>query len=247
MTFEPSIVFVVGLTFLLAGLVKGVIGMGLPTVSLGLLTAVVGLPQAMALLIIPSLVTNFWQGVVGGNLLGLLKKHWLFFLSATASIGLGAYFGREIGLAYLSALLGMVLIVYAAINLLGVRFVLSAKQGRWSAPVFGIANGVLTGLTGSFVMPGVPYLQALGLDRNQLVQAMGVLFTFSTLGLAIALWGNNRITSDLAWLSLIGLVPAIIGMIIGQKIRHRLSEIQFRRVFFWSMLIIGAYIAWKAF
>jgi uncharacterized protein len=93
----------------------------------------------------------------------------------------------------------------------------------------------------------VPYLQALGLDRNQLVQAMGVLFTFSTLGLAIALWGNNRITSDLAWLSLIGLVPAIIGMIIGQKIRHRLSEIQFRRVFFWSMLIIGAYIAWKAF
>jgi len=244
--FDPTSLLTIGATFLLAGLVKGVIGMGLPTVSLGLLTAVVGLPQAMALLIIPAFMTNLWQALVGGHLIDLLKQHWIFFLIATASVGLGVYFGKAIELSILSALLGIILVIYSVTNLLGISFVLSARQGRWSAPFFGATNGILTGLTGSFVMPGVPYLQALGLDRNQLVQAMGFLFTCSSLGLAIALWGNNRITSDLALLSLIGLAPAIIGMIIGQKIRHRLSEVQFRRVFFWSMLVIGLYIARKA-
>jgi uncharacterized protein len=245
-TFDPVTYLIVGLTFLLAGLVKGVIGMGLPTVSLGLLTAVVGLPQAMALLIIPSFVTNLWQAVVGGQLLKLLRKHWLFFLTATLAIGFATLIGRVIELAYLSALLGLLLVLYAAINLLGYKLSLSEKQERWSAPLFGSINGVLTGLTGSFVVPGVPYLQALGLDRNQLVQAMGILFTLSTLGLAAGLWGNNRLTCDLVWLSLIGLFPAVLGMVFGQKIRHLLSETQFRKVFFCSVLVMGVYIVWKA-
>jgi uncharacterized membrane protein YfcA len=245
-TIEPATFLTIGLTFLLAGLVKGVIGMGLPSVSLGILTAIVGLPQAMALLIIPSFATNLWQAVAGGKILDLLKKHWLFFLTATLSVGIGAYLGRAVELAYLSGLLGLVLIIYAVINLFGFRFSLTQFQGQWSAPIFGVMNGALTGLTGSFVVPGVPYLQAMGLERNLLVQAMGILFTLSTLALGVALWSNNRITGELALLSLVGLVPAIVGMMIGQKIRHRLSETQFRKIFFWSILGIGAYIAWKA-
>ena len=64
---DPVTLTVVALTFLLAGLVKGVIGLGLPTISLALLTAALGLPQAMALLLVPSFVTNLWQAVAGGK------------------------------------------------------------------------------------------------------------------------------------------------------------------------------------
>ena len=72
--FEEPILIAVALTFLLAGAVKGIIGMGLPTVSLALLTIVVGLPQAMALLLVPSFVTNVWQGLSGGHGRAILRR-----------------------------------------------------------------------------------------------------------------------------------------------------------------------------
>jgi len=110
----------------------------------------------------------------------------------------------------------------------------------------GITNGVLTGLTGSFVVPGVLYLQALQLPRDVLIQAMGLLFTVSTLILALALLEHQRITSDQLWLSIAAIIPAVIGMLFGQKIRNRLSDQHFRQVFFSALLVVGLYITTTA-
>lgn len=101
-------------------------------------------------------------------------------------------------------------------------------------------------MTGSFVVPGVMFLQAIGLPRDQFVQAMGIAFTISTLALAISLGTNDFLTGDLGLISLAGVVPAIAGMIIGQRLRNTLSEEKFRRVFFWSILALGLYIAANA-
>jgi hypothetical protein len=109
-------------------------------------------------------------------------------------------------------------------------------------PVFGAANGVLTGMTGSFVVPGVMFLQAIGLARDQLVQAMGISFTLSTLALAVALHGNDLISPDQALLSSLALAPALAGMVIGQRIRQRLSDQLFRRLFYSVLLALGLYI-----
>ena len=87
----------------------------------------------------------------------------------------------------LTGLLGILLIAYSTVSLAGIAFSLGCRQQRWAGPVFGIFNGVLTGMTGSFVVPGVMYLQSIGLTRDQLMQAMGMLFTLSTLALAFAL------------------------------------------------------------
>ncbi|MEM6623442.1 MAG: hypothetical protein AAF674_14530 [Pseudomonadota bacterium] len=76
-------------TFLLAGTVKGVIGLGLPTISLAILTATLDLKTAMALMLVPSAVTNLWQGAVGGQAVALLRANWAFFATATAAVGLG--------------------------------------------------------------------------------------------------------------------------------------------------------------
>ena len=65
----------------------------------------------------------------------------------------------------------------------------------------GATNGVLTGMTGSYVVPGVLYLQALGMPRDTFVQAMGVLFTVSTLALGASLAGYGLLPADLTGLS----------------------------------------------
>ena len=243
---DPLILLTIAATFLLAGMVKGVIGLGLPTVSLALLTVALGLPQAMALLLVPSFVTNVWQAVVGGNGLAILRRIWPFLLMATVTVWLGATALTRVDLALLSALLGLLLVVYAVVNLGGVRLSLNPRQEVWAGPLIGSANGVLTGMTGSFVVPGVMFLQAIGLPRDMLIQAMGMLFTVSTVALALALQGNRFLTVELGALSAAAVVPAILGMVAGQRIRKRLSEQRFRKVFFAALLILGAYIIARA-
>jgi len=245
--FDTAYLLTVAATLLLAGTVKGVVGFGLPTVVLALLTVAFGLPQAMALMLVPSIATNVWQAASGGNAKAILRRIWPFLLMATLTIWLGAEALSRIELHLLSALLGLLLIVYAAISLAGLHFSLTEVQARWAGPAFGTVNGVLTGMTGTFVVPGVMYLQALGLPRDMLVQAMGMLFLASTLALGIALQGQGFLTLELGGLSAAALIPAVIGMALGQRLRRRLSEAVFRRVFFAALLILGAYIIASAF
>ena len=229
-------------TFLLAGTVKGVIGLGLPTLSLGLLTATLDLTTAMALLIAPSFVTNLWQAVIGGNSRAILLRIWPFLVMATATVWLGATALTRLDLSLLSGLLGGLLVAYSTLNLSGVRLAISAQREVWAGPLFGTANGILTGMTGSFVVPGVMFLQAIGLSRDMLVQAMGMLFTASTVALALALQGNSILTTQLGLVSAAAVIPAAVGMVIGQRIRRRLSEKRFRQIFFIAILVLGAYI-----
>lgn len=244
--FDAFTVLIVAGTFLLAGAVKGVIGMGLPTVSLALMTVALGLPEAMNLLIVPSLVTNIWQGAVGGHAAAALRRTWPFLAMAGATVWLGAGALTRVDLAWLSALLGLLLALYAGLGLAGRHFTLTPSGQRWAGPLAGAVNGVLTGMTGSFVVPGVMYLQALGMPRDMLIQAMGMLFTVSTLALALALGGKGLMTAELGTLSAAALLPAIIGMAAGQQIRSLLPKPRFRRVFFLSILILGIYIAVNA-
>jgi len=231
-----------GSTFFIAGVVKGVIGLGLPTVSLALLALFFDLPTAMALLLIPSFVTNLWQAVGGGYLAELLRRLWPLLLAATVTVWIGALALTRVELAWLTALLGGLLVVYAGLSLAGFRPRIDPRCETWAAPLCGVINGVFTGMTGSFVVPGVMYLQALGLSRERLVQAMGILFTLSTLALALGLAGNRLLGFELGLLSAVGLVPALVGMLIGQRLRHALPEDRFRRVFFAALLLLGGFI-----
>ena len=140
----------------------------------------------------------------------------------------------------------MLLITDATLALKGIRPVIDPRAERWAGPLLGGINGVFTGLTGSFVVPGTLYLQAIGLPRDQLVQAMGILFTLSTIALAASLGVGNFLSADLGTVSAIAVGPALAGMVVGQKVRKWLSEATFRSVFIWSILMLGLFIVARA-
>ena len=227
---------------MIAGTVKGVIGLGLPIVSLAILTLAIDLPSAMVLLLVPAIVTNVWQAIIGGNIRIIFRRIWPFLLMATITVWIGAIALSRVRLSLLSALLGVLLVTYSTISISGFRFTVEARHEVWVGILMGAVNGVLTGMTGSSVVPGVMFLQALNLSRDTLIQAMGMLFTASMLSLAFALQQNNYLTIEHGTLSIAALIPAIIGMIFGQRIRNRLSEQIFRKVFFISLLALGIYI-----
>lgn len=239
---DPDILAAIAAVFLFAGGVKGLIGLGLPTICLGVLTVLLDLTTAMALLTLPAAATNLWQAAVGGNGRMILRRLWPFMLAATVTVWIGALALTRVDLALLSALLGAVLVVYAGLSLGGMRFAIPARAEGWAGPLLGSVNGVLTGMTGSFVVPGVMYLQAIGLGRDALVQAMGFLFCVSALALAAALGGSGLFPREVGMVSAAALIPAFAGMAIGQVLRRRLSEERFRRIFFVGILALGAYI-----
>lgn len=243
---QPDHLAIIAAIFLLAGMVKGVVGLGLPTVSLGLLTVVFGLKGAMVLMIVPSFTTNVWQGLSGGAFVSLMRRFWLLLALTCVSIWFGAGFLRVVDTALLAALLGLVTGLYGLIGLLTPRLPAVGQHETWLSPVVGVINGAITGLTGSSVMPGVPYFQALGMARDEMIQAMGILFSVSALALGVAMAGEKLVPADLGLASLAGLAPAFLGMWLGLKVRRRISQTQFRRALFASLLLLGGYIFARA-
>jgi uncharacterized membrane protein YfcA len=110
----------------------------------------------------------------------------------------------------------------------------------------GLTTGVLTGATGVFVVPAVPYLSALGLEREALIQALGLSFTVSTVALAASLVITGSYPAALAASSALAVLPALLGMFIGQRVRQNLNHEVFRRWFFWAMLGVGLVMVVRA-
>jgi uncharacterized membrane protein YfcA len=115
------------------------------------------------------------------------------------------------------------------------------------SPLVGGVTGVVTGGTGVFVIPAVPYIQALGLDKDDLVQALGLSFTVSTIALAAGLAGRGAVQVDNLVLSLLAVVPALAGMWAGQLVRERIGPTAFRRGFLVCLLLLGAEMASRPF
>jgi uncharacterized membrane protein YfcA len=236
----------IALTFALAGFVKGVIGLGLPTISMGLLALVMPTPQAAAVLVVPSIVTNFWQMFDGPALREITRRLWPLLVGICLGTWSVAGLMTSAPSTTSKVILGLAIAGYGLLGLSAVRFHVSPALERWLAFPVGLATGLLAAGTGVFVIPSVPYLQALEMGRDRLVQALAVSFTVSTLALVGNLVAGKIFSLEIAALSAFALLPALAGMALGQFARTRMSETAFRRVFFASLVALGGYIAWAA-
>ena len=233
--------------FLLAGFVKGMIGMGLPTVAIGLLGLMMPPAQAAAVLVLPSLLTNIWQFMAGGGIGALLKRMWSMLAGICAGTALGALLLPHDDTGRATIWLGVILAAYALLGLLNVRFHVPRRHDIWLGVIMGTVNGVISVATGVFVIPGTPYIQSMEFEPKRLVQALGLSFTVSTIALALALAHAGEMNASLAVPTTIALVVSVFGMWIGQTLRGRITPETFRRCMYIGLLLLGAHLALHRF
>ncbi len=241
--FDPADALLVSAVFVLGGLVKGVAGFGLPTLGLGLLALSRPLPEAMALMLLPTIATNVWQAAAGGALRATLHRLRWFLLAAAAGTSLAAGAISKTDAGVLTGLLGALLVVSSSLALLGPRWPApSPGRERWLSPVMGGLSGALAGLTGSFITPAASWLAALRLPPDMFVQGFGLGAVVATACLAVALAGQGLLPPGLGLASVAVLAPTFGGMAIGRALRRRLPEARFRQVVQCCLLALGAYL-----
>lgn len=246
MTLFTSAIAYVALIFLLAGAVKGVVGLGLPTVAMGLLSLRMPPAEAAAVLLLPSFITNVWQLAEGPRLGSLVRRLWPTLLAMFASTAIAAGVIASTKSTVASAALGGALLLYAAAGLLNFHINVSPKTERCAGPIVGFTTGLITGATGTFVIPAVPYLAGLGLARDELVQALGLSFTVSTVALGLGLLWHDALEFQSISNSIIAVVPALLGMMLGGWLRRRVSPERFRRWFFVGLSLLALHLIYAA-
>lgn len=239
---ETQLLVIAG-AFLIAGIAKGAIGIGLPPIAVGLMTLAVPLEDSLAIMTIPTLVTNIWQAVYGRGFLALLRRFWTIALPAVAALLVVAATLGQLGSARATAWLGVMLALYSTLALLAWRPRVSRQNERWASPLVGLVSGAVAGITGIAAVPFLPYMQSLEIGKDDLVQALGILFIFIISALTVALARQGAFDATNVIGGIVAVVPTSVGVWLGQKSRDALSPEMFRRVFLVGLLGIGLHMA----
>ncbi len=237
---EPlALVALVVATFLLAGLVKGIVGMGLPPVAIGIMALTMPPAQAAALVLVPAFVTNIWQMAPGRNLIVIVRRLWPLLVC----ICIGVWLCRDVMSAQTSKLpellLGLMLMLYAVYGAVSVTPRIPPRYEPYAAPIVGLTTGVILAATGLMQLPLFPYLQAINLEKEEMLQALGLSFFISALALGAALSSASILRTETALMSLLALLPAAVGMAAGRYYVRRISAATFKRWFLFAMFLIG--------
>lgn len=238
----PEVVFQVLLTFLVGGFIKGAIGMGLPQIVLVSLVMIMPLRDALAVFLIPGVISNIWQAASGRWLVVLVQRLWSYLLAAMIFIWIGVMVLASLRSEIMVLVLGVLLCAYSLWSMTQPRLPGPGRHERWMSPVAGALGGIMFGMTGTFIVPGLLYLETLGFKRDMFVQALGITFVTISTTLAFSMTGQGLVSWQHAVLSAIGLVPVGMGLWLGQRMRHRISEAFYRKLFFVALFLIGIYL-----
>jgi uncharacterized membrane protein YfcA len=246
MSESQTFLFFIAAVFMLAGFVKGVVGLGLPTVSMGLLAVTMAPSQALAIVIVPAVVTNIWQTFVGSYLRDIIRRLWPLLVGTAFGIWLnrGSLTGPYAH--YLPIALGIMLVLYAVMGLSKFAFTIASRNEKWIGGIVGVVTGLISAATGVQVIPSMPFMQSIGMKRDEMVQALGVFFTVATLALSINLTASGLLTASIALPGAIAMGCSFAGMFIGQAVRTRMPAEAFRRWFLIAMIFLGIYLAGAA-
>ncbi|MFQ5995215.1 MAG: sulfite exporter TauE/SafE family protein [Acidiferrobacterales bacterium] len=235
------------LTLLLAGIVKGVLGIGLPVISIPLLALVLQVPQAVALLPIPILVSNVWQAFYGGYFFTSLRRFWALILALIAGTAVGVKVLATVDQQVLFGLIGVIVILFSLTNYLQPQLHLP-KRGELSVGIIvGFVGGVLGGLSTIFGPPLIMFLIALRLSKDEFVGTIATLYLTGAVPLLIALGAFDVMgLKELLW-SALATVPLFLGVLLGQLLRNRLNQEVFRKGLLAMLVIAGIALVRRAF
>lgn len=221
--------------------------MGFSTLCLAFLAVFIDLKLAIPLVFLPSLSSNIMVMMDAGRFAEALKRFWLLYVSALPGLVLGIWFLNASQNETPKVILGTVMLLYGIWGLKNGVSQLSAKKEKQLVMPVGLLSGVVNGLTGSQIMPIMPYLLSLKLDRDLFIQTINCAFTFNTLIMIIGLGKLGLVTLPVVYLSASGIVPVALGIFLGGQIRKRVSEDMYRKMVLILLIIVGINLATRPF
>ncbi len=227
------------LVFLLAALLKGLTGLGFSTLALPILALFVEPKLAIALVVLPSLFSNLAVMSQARRWIEAMRRFWPLYLASVPGLLAGFLLLVEVDGAVSRRVLAIAMLAYAVWSLAGLNPICSARAEKWLAAPVGTVTGLINGLTGSQVMPVLPYLLALRLDKDLLVLAINLSFTLSSLIMLALLGGAGVLTPSVLRLAALGLPAVLLGVALGGRLRRLLPEDGFRRAVLVVLALIG--------
>ena len=234
---DPLVISAMLLIFLFSGLVKGFLGIGLPTAAMAFLTLVMEPTEAISLLTIPIIVTNFFQFSRSKERLQTARKYKYFALAIMVSIFITSWNITAFPTGFLTVAIGLAMVIFSANLLFGLSLPIGPGL-RWQLGV-GVLSGFLGGLSSIWSPPVAMYLMARDTPKEQFIAATGFLFLAGCLPLAFGLYLSGVLTPVTAIKSLMGLVVVLLGFRIGELLRGRVSQELFRKFVLIAFLVMG--------
>ena len=241
-----SILLIASLCFVLAGTVKGVVGIGLPTTAIAVMSLWLDPRAAIAITLFPMLISNAWQVFRMGDIRQTAERYWLFGLVLFIGVGATTYLSKDVPQQVLIGALGLIIIAFSVINLWRDVPKIPDRFDRVSQVLGGISAGIMGGLTAVWGPPMVIYLSSRRVPKDEFVRATGLLIFAGSLPLIAGYLANGFLTRDLAWVSLVMLVPTIAGFTLGERIRSKLNGEAFRKTLLLVFLVLGANLLRRA-
>jgi len=233
-----SLLLLIAAAFLLAGFIKGVLGLGLPTVSMGLLAVTMPPAQALAIVIVPAIVTNIWQTFVGPYLRDIVRRLWPLMAGTVIGIWLNAGLLTGPYAPYGTVILGLLLVIYAIVGLSRFSFKVARRDEKWIGGIVGVVTGLISAATGVQVIPSMPFMQAIGAGARRLFHHRDRRARLQP--------HHRRLTAATALPGAVAMAASFAGMFIGQAVRTRMQPDVFRRWFLIAMILLGLYLAGSA-
>ena len=227
------VILACGIALLLAGVVKGILSIGLPLVGMPLLTLMVDVSTAIAVLMVPLVLSNLIQAIEGRGTLRMLKRFWPLIIGVIGGTFVGTALFAALDRNVLLLIVGVLAIVLSTFSILQPHVTVSPRTEVWLGPPLGLVSGVIGGMSTLFGPLMAVYVVGLKLPRDDFVKAISILYLIAAVCLTIG--GTAQGTAgvrELIW-SAIAMIPVYGGMLIGQRIRRYINPDQFR------LLVLG--------
>ena len=214
--------------FLCGGVVKGLVGIGLPLVLVPLTTQFLDAPAAIALLTVPMIATNIGQAAEGGQTMATIRRLGPVLATLIPGIWLGVHLLLGVDRQRLNVALGIVFVALAVLLLSASRLRLDPRADWWSGPLAGAIAGVLGGVSAMFGPPMIVWLVGRGTAPDVFVKSMAIIAFSGSAALLLALSGSGSMGWPDLLVSAAGIVPIQLGMPVGRWLRRRVDPATFR-------------------
>ena len=236
----------VGILGVLAGaFVKGAVGFGFPTVATPILALFMDVKSAVAVLIVPNLVMDTIQALRHPGLLHILRRHAALNVCGIAGTFVGTALLRLIPDRTALLILGVVVIVFAAIGAAGISFRVSARWEPILSPPVGFLAGVVGGVTN---VPGTPltlYFYALVMDKPTFVRSIAVSFIIYKTTQLVAVVAAGFMTAERLGLSIVATLVGLGAFRLGLAVQDRLSQRAFNLTVLWLLGALGVFLVYR--